>query len=254
MATRRSEDTNGVDVQWETAERSDALLSDTGTDDFDQSPQVLEVPELTPDLLRDMEQQVAQEPSAPSQPQAPAQRGEPGSLVVCEICEKNVRVKRDGELSKHTCTPVARRGNRWDNLPAPKPAPKKVRDFSIAILAWTVEEGSAQVLSRATGVPAGEIPTELPDAEEMIGPPLDVLWPNIPDSAQAFISAIADNSLLISCALAWAEWVKNLTTWTREMRAYQHSLYEQEGQHGNGASQFAGQDGGRLVEFRPAQP
>lgn len=253
MATKRTNDNDGLDVQWATQEPSDGVLSDTGTDDFAQSPQVLEVPELTPDVLRDMEERHA--PDAPPE-QAQLQRGEPGSYVECEVCARRVRVRRDGTLSLHKCEPKKERGNRLTNLPAPKPAPKKVRDFSIAVLSWGIEEGTAHALGRITGADPSDVPTELPDPDDMIGPPLDVIWPNIPDNAQAFIAMVADNSQLISCALAWGEWFSQLGKWTREVRAYQRNLAAQEAH--SGTAQFTGADdsgyaAGRVVPFSPAQ-
>jgi hypothetical protein len=239
----------GSDIDWATVERLDEPLSGM---DSEQSEQLLDVPELTDDSLRETERQL----NAASQAEAddePTQRGEPGSSVECETCGRSVRVRKDGTLGKHNCIPKAQRGNRFTHLPERrKTAPTKVRDFAITIVAWGVEEGSARALARPFDVDPDDVPTDLPDAEGMLGPPLDLLWPNIPDNAQKFIAACADNSDLIACVLAWGDWMRTLGKWTRDMRAYHQQLVEQERQ--SGPTQFAATDGvtGRVVPFSPA--
>lgn len=236
-------------VDWGTVERLDGPLNETDTE---QSEQLLDVPELTDGSLQAMddEQQEAMSSDAGTT-DAPTQRGEPGSQVVCEICGRTVRVRKDGELSRHKCEPKAARGNRFTHLPERRnTSPRKVREFGITVLAWAVEEGSAHALARPFGVDSDDVPTELPDAEGMIGPPFDLLWPNIPDSAQKFIAACADNSDLIACALAWGDWVRTLGKWTSDMRKYSQSL-GQENSGGQAQSQAAN-GGPRLVPFSPA--
>lgn len=239
----------GSEINWGTVERLDGPLSETDTE---HSEQLLDVPELTDDALQAMDDQHDDTMSSEVRNEETTQRGEPGSQVACEVCGKTVRVRRDGELSKHKCEPKAQRGNRFDHLPDRRSAtPRKVRDFGITVLAWTVEEGSAHVLARPFDADPDDVPTELPDAEGMIGPPLDLLWPNIPDSAQKFIAACADNSDLIACALAWGDWIRTLGKWTNDMRKYQQSLSSQE--NISGATQSAAANGGpRLVPFSPA--
>jgi hypothetical protein len=239
----------GSDIDWATVARSDEPLSAT---DSEQSEQLLEVPELTEGSLRETERQLSAASEAEAADDEPKQHGEPGSQVDCEICGRNVRVRKDGTLSKHVCNPKAARGNRFDHLPERRnTAPRKVRDFTITIAAWAVEESSARVLARPFGVDSDDVPTELPDAEGMLGPPLDLVWPSLPDSAQKFIAACADNSDLIACALAWGDWLHTIGKWTSDMRKYQQTLVEQEKQ--NGPSKFAATDGiGRVVPFSPA--
>lgn len=237
----------GSEIDWGTVVRSDEPFSETA----EQSEQLLDVPELTDDSLAAMEQVEQEQQEAADAPEA--QRGEPGSQVACERCGKTVRVRKDGLLSTHKCEPKAQRGNRFDHLPERRSStPRKVRDFGITVLAWTVEEGSARVLAKPFGANPDDVPSELPDAEGMIGPPLDIIWPHIPDPAQKFIEAVADNSDAIACALAWGEWLRTLSKWTSDMRKYQHSLAEQERQ--SGPTQFAATDGvvGRVVPFSPA--
>ena len=239
----------GSEIDWGTVARSDEPFPNT---DSAPSEQLLDVPELTDDALAAMEQEESEQREQADNTQEP-QRGEPGQQVACERCGKTVRVRKDGLLSSHKCEPKAQRGNRFDHLPDRRSTtPRKVRDFGITVLAWTLEEGSAHMLARPFGANPDDVPSELPDAEGMIGPPLDLLWPNIPDPAQKFIAALADNSDLIACALAWGDWARTLGKWTRDMRDYQKSLAEQERQ--SGPTQFAATDGvvGRVVPFSPA--
>ena len=241
------------DIDWGTVERSDVPLQedDTTTTRMDDGD-VLEVPEFTASTLDAMEAEAEAQEQAQDYEPPQEQRGVPGSFVECEVCGRSVRVRKDGALSRHKCEPKAQRGNRFEHLPQRGArAPRKVHDFLVTVVAWGVEEGSAHALARPFGVDPDDVPTELPDAEGMVGPPIDLLWPNIPDSAQAFISACADNSDLIACVLAWGDWLRILGKWTRDQRAYQQSLAEQERQHG--PTQFAATDGiGRVVPFQPA--
>ena len=236
------------DMSWATVERSDeALQSLTAS----ESVSVLEVPELSDADIDRIEQELSSTTIEETVPQ----KAEPGSSVECETCGKTVRVRRDGFLTTHKCEPKSQRGNRLDHIPERKiVTPKKVRDFGIALISYGVEEGSASVLARQYGVEPEEIPTELPDAEAMIGPILDIVWPSIPDQAQAFIGKLADNADIIDCALAWWDWMRTISKWSREQRRYQQRLMSEREAHAT--SQPAGTfDGwGSVTPFRPAQP
>src|SRR4051812_3301803 len=102
----------GSDLDWATVERLDEPLSDT---DSEQSQQLLDVPELTEDSLRETERQLSD--TSEVEASEPTQRGEPGSNVECETCGRSVRVRKDGTLGKHNCIPKAQRGNRFTHLP-----------------------------------------------------------------------------------------------------------------------------------------
>lgn len=249
----------GSDVDWGTVERLDGPL--LATDTAQPTEEVLEVPELTSEVLDAMMEAEAESSQSQSlsdnadDTETPeAQRGAPGSQVECETCGKSVRVRKDGYLSVHRCEPKAGRGDRFTDLPKRKrTTPPKVRDFGINVLAWAVEEGSARAVARPFGVDPADVPSELPDAEGMLGPPLDLLWPSIPESAQKFIAACADNSDLIACALAWGDWLNVLGKWTREQRAINQQLAEQQRRsNGYGSSESEGPYGGRLVPFSPS--
>lgn len=233
----------GSELDWGTVVRSDEPLSATAEEE------ILHVPELTDELLDTLDAEALE--STQETPQE--QTGEPGSQVECDVCGRTVRVRKDGKLSVHKCEPKAERGRRLDTIPSPRPkTPRRAREFTIGVLAWAVEEGSAHALARPLGADPADVPSDLPDAEGMIGPPLDLVWPSIPDSAKKFIEACADNSDLIACALAWGDWLRILGKWTRDQRAYNQRLSQEATAHGS--VEFAGADviPGRFAPFTPA--
>jgi len=222
------------DMSWATVERSDEPLHSTT---LNGSEDVLEVPVPTDDVIgrigagsRRETPQFHTEPTPSFEPsetqESPQQRGEPGSFVTCEICGRDrIRIRKDGLLATHKCVPKATRGNRFDELPSrTSVAPSKVRKFGIAIIGYAVEEGAAAVLARPFGTDPDDVPSDLPDANAMIGPPLDIIWPSIPKAAQQFLEKCADNADLIDCAIMWIEWSRTLSKWTREQRSFQQRL------------------------------
>jgi len=217
-------------------------------DDSEQSPEVefLEVPELTDEIIDSIERT--------EEPAEETPKYEPGTQQECPTCGKSVRVRKDGTLGLHKCEPKPNRGERFLGISNTRPVtPKKVRQFSIAIVATGVESGTAYLLARPFGVEPEQVPTDLPDAEEMIGPLMDVVWPQIPKGAQNFLSTCADNSDLIACFLAWADWAKTLNSWVQEQRAFQKRLLNE--RNSSGTFDTTGTvDGfsGRVVPFSPA--
>lgn len=182
----------------------------------------------------------------------PPQTGKPGTTVECVECGKKVRVRKDGQLSMHACDPKAKRGNRLDKLPDRKsPIKSRTKDFAVGILSWAVEESSASVLARPFDADPEDIPTDLPDADIMVGVPLDVVWPSIPANVQAFIDKLADNSDVIDCGLAWWEWSRQISRWTREQRQLKRALMN--GGTDNGTTDTPGQAFGTVHAFVPAE-
>lgn len=175
-------------------------------------------------------------------PQAAAQIGTPGENVECVTCGKSVRVRKDGQLGSHKCEPKAQRGTRLENLPERKsPMRPRTRDFCVGVVSWCVEEGSARVLARPFDADPDDVPTDLPDADAMVGTPLDLLWPEIPKGAQSFIDKLADNADIIDSGIAWFEWMRTVSKWTRDQRALNRQLTQS----------TAPADGGILVPFQP---
>ena len=130
--------------------------------------------------------------------------------------------RKDGTIRAHKCietatgeevttvaqtphTRVTRKGK------GKKHAPENVRRFGVAILASGVEWGATQTVSRAVPMPVSDVPEEvigLPDADAMIGPILDGLWPQLPPGVQKAIGALADQEELIAALFGWIAYTK----------------------------------------------
>jgi hypothetical protein len=63
------------------------------------------------------------------------------------------------------------------------------------------------------------VPADLPDADVMIGPILDAIWPRMPKEAQRVIKVVADESDLLVAAMAWWEYGTNLRKWADAKQA-----------------------------------
>lgn len=171
---------------------------------------------------------------------------------LCPDCGKLLSITAAGTLRKHKCvnnisaggTPVKGTGG---NSRAPRNrTPASVRNLSVAVLAAGVEYTAAASVSRWAGCEPREVPTDLGDnADVMIGPVLDALWPRLPRRAQRLIKSLADESDLILAALAWWEYGRGLKAWataraamneSRETstRGYQNGEQVSESINGNG--------------------
>ncbi len=253
-------DDAGLVFNWDTDNTQSVSWNDVPAQDdeiLSQDDEILEVPELTGDSLTEIETALTPDKASSVTPDGVEdgrQRATPGSEVACDICGKPVVVKRDGYLRQHKCEAPAQRGTRLEKIPPRRPpTPQRVREFSIGVIAWAVEEGTASTIGRAVGCDPAIVPSELPDADDMIGPPLDLIWPSIPDAAQRFIAKIADEADLIACGIAWWDWLRVLSKFTREHRAYNQRIAQEREAHG--PTQFTGEAstvGGRVVPFTPA--
>lgn len=148
--------------------------------------------------------------------------------VPCPDCGELYTVTAAGTIRKHKCSgaiDIDNPGGGASSSPAvPKivlkarrPAPKNVRAFGVAGVATGVEKLSARVVKSATGLDT--IPdevVEIPDAEGMIGPFLDILWPQLPKGTQKFISFIADQSDVIAATLAWIDYAGTLKSFVAD--------------------------------------
>lgn len=144
-------------------------------------------------------------------------RFEPGTRADCPDCGKNLSVTATGALRSHVCTTdVNTRKSPAKSGKRRKAVPKSVMELGVPAIAGAVEWGNEFALGRI--LPGVEVPDEIitiPDPEDMVGPLLTLLWPTLPAGAQKAIEAIADESDLIVCALAWMDYYRNLTQWTR---------------------------------------
>jgi hypothetical protein len=84
----------------------------------------------------------------------------------------------------------------------------------VALIGAGVEYTAAASVSRWVDCPPAIVPADLgDDADIMIGPVLDAIWPRLPKRGQQIIKALADESDLIMAAMAWYEWGKALKAW-----------------------------------------
>jgi hypothetical protein len=225
-----------------------------------QTPEseLLEIPELPSleelDALEDL--QSAGSTSFDQLPegfdtQTPVQKGKPGENTECNICGRNVRVRKDGTLGVHKCEPKAQRGNRLETLPDRRsPMKSRTRDFCVGVISWGVEESAAWAIARPFDADSDDVPTELPDADVMIGVPLDIVWPEIPKGAQAFIDKLAENADVIDCGIAWFDWMRTIGKWSRDQRKTQRQLMEA---NGYGASRTTGTHLSTVPAFVPQE-
>jgi len=144
--------------------------------------------------------------------------GTPGKAA-CPDCGKLLTITAAGELRKHKCVndiSTTRTGGALHKAGAVKRprTPSSVRNLGVALIGAGVEYTAAASVSRWVECPASEVPSDLgDDADIMIGPVLDAIWPRLPKRGQRIIKALADESDLIMAAMAWYEWGKALKTW-----------------------------------------
>lgn len=134
----------------------------------------------------------------------------------CPDCNKLLTVTAAGTIRKHKCVmDITTGGDSHKAGPKAKRArtPSSVRNLGVAVIAGAVEYGAAASVSRWADCTPKEVPAELPDADVMIGPILDAIWPRMPKEAQRAIKLIADESDLLVSAMAWYEYGSNLKKW-----------------------------------------
>lgn len=141
----------------------------------------------------------------------------PGKAT-CPDCNKLLTVTAAGEIRKHKCVNDIPTGNRTaasHGSKAKRPrTPQTVRNFGVAVIGAGVEYGAAATVAQWAECPPSEVPTDLGEnADIMIGPILDALWPRLPKKAQGIIKSIADESDLLVSAMAWWDWGSTLKKW-----------------------------------------
>jgi hypothetical protein len=140
----------------------------------------------------------------------------PGKAV-CPDCDKLFTVTAAGEIRKHKCVNDINTGGSTAShgSKAKRPrTPLSVRNFGVAIIGAGVEYGAAATVAQWADCSPSEVPTDLGEnADIMIGPVLDALWPRLPKNAQRVIKNLADESDLLLSAMAWWEWGSTLKKW-----------------------------------------
>lgn len=167
---------------------------------------------------------------------------------VCLACGKTLKVTASGALRKHRCmsgetsesvtTVTESKTARPARRRSRTVAPDKVRRLAVAVIGEGVEWTTDQVLSRATDLPTSQIPSDLPDADAMIGPFVNLLWPQIPKGAQKALTELADHEDLIGACFAWFEWGQQLKAFTEEVNRSRRE--DENGGNGQVSSEVAG--------------
>lgn len=187
----------------------------------------------------------------------------PGSKAACPECGKVLSVTQKGELRSHKCVnDIPTGGGKSGSRRSAKLPPKKVRDLGVAAMAGGVEWGTAHYVGRYVPCHPSVVPVDMgDDVDIMCGPVIDLLWPALPKGAQKVITAIADETDLILCALAWADYFRNIRQWAKS----QHKAVLQARKEGANSGGIQGPptesgggtgervDLGEVVPFRPAE-
>jgi hypothetical protein len=137
---------------------------------------------------------------------------------VCPDCGKLLTITSEGVLRKHKCvndiSTAGKGGSHHAGARAKRArTPSSVRNLGVAVIAGGVEYAAAASVSRWVECPPSEVPSDLPDADVMIGPILDAIWPRMPKEAQRVIKVVADESDLLVAAMAWWEYGTGLRKW-----------------------------------------
>lgn len=181
----------------------------------------------------------------------------PGSKANCPDCGKLLTVTKAGTIRGHKCV------NDVPDDPKSKSAlnrnrkktPAQVRRLSVALIASGIETGAAHMVGRYVPCDPAIVPVDLSDADVMVGPLVDMAWPQLPKRAQSVLKSIADESDLIVAALAWWEWGANLRKWARAQHAEHITAHATEDRGDNVVSIGTQVAGARVAEqFVPFAP
>lgn len=147
--------------------------------------------------------------------------------AVCPDCGKDCSINRDGTLRSHKCVnevPSARTASSRAKKTAK--APDSVHVITTALIAGTVEWGAAQTLARSipTDYPTARRATDMGNnADDLVKPIVNAIWPELPPGAQKLLLRLADHSELIACLFAWSDYVANLRQFAADERARQEA-------------------------------
>ena len=146
----------------------------------------------------------------------------------CPDCAKRLKLKADGGLRSHKCengddtvTTVTPVKSVTRSRKSRAQAPDKVRTLAVAVLASGIEWTTDTMVSKATDIPVAELPDvlDVPDADAMIGPFVNLAWPQIPKGAQKALIELADHEDLIAACFAWWQWAQTVKQFTETVNA-----------------------------------
>lgn len=161
----------------------------------------------------------------------------------CQLCSKWFKVNADGTIRSHNCSGItevslgestspqtlpsdgaatARKSRQPRGSKAPKQAPANVRKLGSALIATGAETASRAVIARAVPMDFGAIPpavTDIPDADKMVGPFIDLLWPSLPAPVRKLALQLADHEDIIVALEMWWDYISEIRKFTAEMHA-----------------------------------
>lgn len=146
---------------------------------------------------------------------------------VCPKCGRSFKLKADGTLRAHKCVEGIMSVDNVRTVAAKRPrgrkgAPASVRRVGVALLGAGTETLAAVTVSIAVPMARADIPeavVTLPDADAMIGPIIDRLFPELPKSTQALLQRLSEQEDLIAALFLWAQWTKVVGQYTKEAHA-----------------------------------
>lgn len=145
----------------------------------------------------------------------------------CPHCSKWVTVTASGALRTHKCAEGETPDGVRTVAAAPKPrvskaalgkkAPAQVRSLATSLIAGGVEFGTVGYMAKAIPCERKQIPeavSDIPDADKMVGPFIELVWPTIPKGTQKVIAQLAEHEDIITALFLWAEYFGKVRAFT----------------------------------------
>lgn len=141
----------------------------------------------------------------------------PGGRANCPKCGKELNVTQQGKLRSHTCVndvPRTRGSKPKGKKGVPQIGPNS-KKLMVAAIAGTTEWGVSRGVGRYVPCPPEAVPSRIAEPDIMVTPLVEALWPALPAGLRQTIDTLADNTDLVLCALAWADYFRELRKWAR---------------------------------------
>lgn len=167
-------------------------------------------------------EEVPDKPGLPSTVEYPTTSDGKG---ICPDCGKSCSINRDGTLRSHKCVnEVGSARSASSRAKSHAKAPDSVHVITTALIAGGVEWGAAHALARsiptdyATARRASDMGN---NADDLVKPIVNAIWPELPKGTQKLLLRIADHSDLIACLFAWSDYVAELRSFAQSERERQ---------------------------------
>lgn len=143
--------------------------------------------------------------------------------IDCPDCGNRFKANADGSIRSHTCNGVRTVNPRAKAAPAKtrkransKDVPASVNRVVPALLATGIEFVASHTVAAAVPCEPHQVPANIEEPDDMIGPLLRLAWPSIPRRAQSLVTSLSEREDLIVCAMAWWAYGQRLTAFQRE--------------------------------------